>query len=70
MRQLVKRSNWLLLRTHENVPEDYQTKPNQFLVANQTLITAYVVNASLKDIWQVTPHAMAQSLTNMGAHGP
>lgn len=54
MRRFVKRARWLLLRNRENVPEDQQPKLDELLAANQTLMTVYVMKASLKELWQAS----------------
>lgn len=51
-RQVVKRARWLLLRNRENVPAAQQTKLDELLAANQALMTAYVMKAALKELWQ------------------
>ena len=57
-RKVVKRARWLLLRNPENVPPDQRTTLNELLAANQTLMTVYVMKASLKELWQ---HGSARS---------
>lgn len=52
MRRVVKRARWLLLRNRENVPEEQQPKLDELLAANQSLMTVYVMKASLKELWQ------------------
>lgn len=71
-RQYVKRARWLLLRNLGNVPSEQVPKLAELLAANQTLMTVYVMKASLKELWTpVDPwrwrsawriwHAMARS---------
>jgi transposase len=52
LRQVVKRSRWLLLRNRENVPEAQLPRLDELLAANASLMTAYVMKASLKELWQ------------------
>jgi transposase len=52
LRQVVKRSRWLLLRNRENVPQAQLPKLDELLAANASLMTAYVMKASLKELWQ------------------
>lgn len=52
MRRVVKRSRWLLLRNRDNIPATEQPKLDDLLAANKALMTAYVMKASLKELWQ------------------
>lgn len=52
LRQVVKRSRWLLLRNRENVPATQLPKLDKLLAANASLMTAYVMKASLNELWQ------------------
>jgi transposase len=51
-RKVVKRARWLLLRNRENVPTAQQASLDELLAANQALMTAYVMKAALKELWQ------------------
>jgi transposase len=51
-RKVVKRARWLLLRNRENVPPAQQANLDELLAANQALMTAYVMKAALKELWQ------------------
>jgi transposase len=53
LRQIVKRARWLLLRNRENVPTAQQPKLDDLLQANASLMTVYVMKASLKELWNV-----------------
>ena len=53
LRQVVKRSRWLLLRNRENVPTNQLPRLDELLAANTSLMTAYVMKASLKELWNV-----------------
>jgi transposase len=53
LRQVVKRSRWLLLRNRENVPVTQLPRLDELLAANASLMTAYVMKASLKELWNV-----------------
>ena len=52
LRQVVKRSRWLLLRNRENVPAAQLPGLDELLEADASLMTAYVMKASLKELWQ------------------
>jgi transposase len=52
LRQVVKRSRWLLLRNRENVPAAQLPRLDELLAANVSLMTTYVMKASLKELWQ------------------
>ena len=52
MRRVVKRARWLLLRNRENIPPAQQTGLDELLAANQSLMTVYIMKASLKELWQ------------------
>ena len=52
LRQVVKRSRWLLLRNRENVPAAQLPRLDELLSANSSLMTVYVLKASLKELWQ------------------
>jgi len=52
LRQVVKRARWLLLRNRENVPAAQLPRLDELLAANASLMTAYVMKASLKELWQ------------------
>lgn len=54
MRRVIKRARWLLLRNRENVPASQQAGLDELLAANQALMTAYVMKASLKELWLAT----------------
>ncbi|MDB5773841.1 MAG: transposase, partial [Burkholderia sp.] len=43
LRRIVKRARWLLLRNRENVPPAQQTRLDELLAANQSLMTVYVL---------------------------
>lgn len=51
LRQIVKRARWLLLRNRENVPAAQQPKLDELLQANASLMTVYIMKASLKELW-------------------
>lgn len=50
-RKVVKRARWLLLRNSDNIPADQQPKLDELLAANATLMTIYIMKASLKELW-------------------
>lgn len=54
MRRVVKRSRWLLLRNRENVPPAQRTTLDELLAANRALMKAYLMKATLKELWQPT----------------
>lgn len=53
LRQIVKRARWLLLRNRENVPIAQQPKLDELLQANASLMTVYIMRASLKELWNI-----------------
>ena len=58
-RKVVKTARWLLLRNRDNLkrPED-QVRLDELLVANQALMTVYVLKDELKQLWrQPSPDA-------------
>lgn len=52
-RKVVKRSHWLLLRNPANLKDAEQVRLDEVLAANQSLLTAYVMKAQLKALWNV-----------------
>ena len=53
LRQIVKRARWLLLRNRENVPVAQQPRLDELLQANASLMTVYIMRASLKELWNI-----------------
>lgn len=51
-RKVIKQARWLLLRNLENLKrEDQQVRLQDLLVANQSLMTVYLMKAELKALW-------------------
>ncbi len=51
-RKVVKGSKWLVLRNWENLPDGKaKVRLNELLVANQALMTFYLLKDDLKQLW-------------------
>ena len=53
-RRLVKQAHWLLLRNRSRLSEQQQVHLDEVLAANQSILTAYVMQEQLKTLWTAT----------------
>jgi transposase len=51
-RRVVKRTYWLLLRNRANLNEAERVRLDEVLSANQALLTVYLLQAELKELWR------------------
>lgn len=50
-RQVIKRSRWLLLRSHDNLGNEQAVRLEELLAANAPLATVYLLKTAIKEIW-------------------
>jgi transposase len=50
-RQVIKRSRWLLLRNPDNLSAPQASQLDELLAANTPLMTVYLLNTQLKELW-------------------
>ena len=53
-RRLVKQAHWLLLRNRSRLSDDQRVHLDEVLAANQSILTAYVMQEELKTLWNAT----------------
>ena len=57
----LSQSKWLLLRNRSNLTPEHEVQLEELLAVNQNLMTVYVLNEDLKQLWRHTDTKQAQT---------